>query len=71
MNEEQTLRDNAVSTSVNSPSTSERMPVLAHGRYRLRPRVLRGVSDFNMSTRLLGEEVMFPIGRLPLYASFP
>ena len=34
-------------------------------RYRLRPRVLRDVSCVSMETRLLGEQVDFPVGVSP------
>ena len=34
-------------------------------RYRLRPRVLRDVSNVDMRTQLLGEHVDFPIGVSP------
>ena len=34
-------------------------------RYRLRPRVLRDVSNVDMRACLLGEEVAFPIGVSP------
>ena len=34
-------------------------------RYRLCPRMLRGISEVDMSTVLLGEEVAFPVGISP------
>ena len=34
-------------------------------RYLLRPRMLRDVSNVNMKTTLLGDEIDFPIGVAP------
>ena len=34
---------------------------LPHSRYRLRPRMLRDVSTVDMRTRILGQEVAFPV----------
>ncbi|XP_065907354.1 2-Hydroxyacid oxidase 1-like [Dysidea avara] len=48
-NQEQTLRDN----------------VEAFSRYRLRPRMLRDVSNVNMKTTIMGNEIDFPIGIAP------
>ena len=36
--------------------------------YRIRPRFLRDVSKVDISTRLLGEEVAFPVGVSPTAA---
>ncbi|XP_065913038.1 2-Hydroxyacid oxidase 1-like [Dysidea avara] len=48
-NQEQTARDN----------------VEAFKRYRLRPRMLRDVSNVNMKTTIMGNEIDFPIGIAP------
>ena len=34
-------------------------------RYRLRPRILRDVSDVDTSTTILGEKITFPVGVAP------
>ena len=34
-------------------------------RYRLRPRMLRDVSNVNMKTTIMGNEIDFPIGIAP------
>lgn len=34
-------------------------------RYRLRPRMLRDVSNINMKTTIMGDEVDFPVGVAP------
>ena len=34
-------------------------------RYRLRPRMLRDVSNINMKTTIMGDEVDFPVGAAP------
>ncbi|XP_065907621.1 2-Hydroxyacid oxidase 1-like [Dysidea avara] len=48
-NQEQTLKDNKE----------------AFKRYRLRPRMLRDVSNVNMKTTIMGNEIDFPIGIAP------
>ena len=34
-------------------------------RYRLRPRMLRGISNVNMKTTIMGDEIDFPVGVAP------
>ena len=67
-NHEQTLRDNKEAFQRCVVSCVGQMHSLVHAfsspsgrRYRLRPRLLRDVSSVDMRTRLLGEEVAFPI----------
>lgn len=37
----------------------------SYQRYRLRPRILRGINNIDMSCSLLGREINFPIGLAP------